>query len=79
MSAKVAADAFYNGEVENEVRLLLKDSSMQLDDFKMKKDSDREVLMEKIESIRSHTIYHHHQHECTQECKQRGRHLLLCQ
>ena len=74
MSAKVAADAFYNGELENEVRLLVNDyATMQLEDFKMKKDSDREVLMEKIESFRSHNIYHHREHECTPECKQRGK------
>ena len=72
LSPHVVADAFYNGEVENEIRLLVTGSSrLTLSDFTFRKDSDREVIMEKIESIRSQTIYHHH--DCTPDCKKRGK------
>ena len=66
------ADAFYNGELESEIRLLVTTSgTVTLSDFTFRKDSDREALMEKIESICSQTIYHHH--ECTPDCKKRGK------
>ena len=66
------ADAFYNGELESEIRLLVATSgTVTLSDFTFRKDSDREAMMENIESIRSQTIYHHH--DCTPDCKQRGK------
>ena len=78
MSAKVAADALYNGELGNEVRLLVNNyATMQLEDFKMKMDNEKEVLMEKIKSFCSHKTYHHREHECTPECKERGKYLSL--
>ena len=62
------ADAFYNGELESEIRLLATTrGTVTLSDFTFRKDSDREALMEKTESIRSQTIYHHH--DCTPDCK----------
>ena len=72
LNPHIVADAFYNGEVENEIRLLVNGSgSLTLTDFTFRKDSDREAIMEKIESIRSHTIYLHH--DCTTDCKKRGK------
>ena len=62
------ADAFYNGELESEIRLLVTTrGTVTLSDFTFRKDSDREALMEKTESIHSQTVYHHH--ECTPDCK----------
>ena len=61
LNPHTVADAFYNGELENEIRLLATTSdTVNLSDFTFRKDSDREAIMEKIESIRSQTIYHHH-------------------
>ena len=72
LNPHIVADAFYNGEVESEIRLLVNGSgSLTLTDFTFRKDSDREAIMEKIESIRSQTIYHHH--DCTTDCKKRGK------
>ena len=56
----------------SEIRLLVATSgTVTLSDFTFRKDSDREAMMENIESIRSQTIYHHH--DCTPDCKQRGK------
>ena len=72
LNPHTVADAFYNGELENEIRLLATTSdTVNLSDFTFRKDSDREAIMEKIESIRSQTMYHHH--DCTPDCKQRGK------
>ena len=61
-------DAFYNGELESEIRLLVTTrGTVTLSDFTFRKDSDREALTEKTESIHSQTIYHHH--DCTPDCK----------
>ena len=65
----IVADAFYNGEVENEIRHLVGEG-WKLQDFSFRNDSDRECIMEKIESIRCQRIYPHY--ECTVECKERG-------
>ena len=55
-------------ELESEIRLLVTTrGTVTLIDFTFRKDSDREALMEKIESIHSQTIYHHH--DCTPDCK----------
>ena len=72
LNPHTVADAFYNGELESEIRLLVTTSgTVTLSDFTFRKDSDREALMEKIESIRSQSIYHHH--DCTPDCKKRGK------
>ena len=64
MNPHTVGDAFYNGELENEIRILVTTSgTVNLSDFTFRKDSDREAIMEKIESIHSQTIYHHH--DCT--------------
>ena len=65
----IVADAFYNGEIENEIRQLVREG-WKFTNFSFKNDSDRERLMEVIESIRCERIYPHY--ECTAECKERG-------
>ena len=72
LNPHIVADAFYNGELKNEIRLLATTSdTVNLSDFTFRKDPDREAIMEKIESIRSQTIYHHH--DCTPDCKKWGK------
>ncbi len=67
----MAADAFYNGELEDEVRLLVAEHpSLQLCDFSFNVDADRERIMEQVESFRAQSIYPHH--SCTTECQERG-------
>ena len=47
-SPHTVADAFYNGELESEIRLLVTTrGTVTLSDFTFRKDSDREALMEK--------------------------------
>ena len=59
MTEKIAADAFYNGEIENEIRFLVlaTNPTFSLSHFTFKRDSDREETMEMIETIRSCSIY----------------------
>ena len=65
LSARTVAEAFYNGELENELRRI------KLVEYRMK-DSDRESCMEEIERIRRENIYPHPDSQCTAECKARG-------
>ena len=77
MTAKYAADAFYNGELESEIRLLvqLAEPPCSLSHFSFIRDSDREDIMETIEAIRSTSIYTHSETDCTSVCKKRGKSL----
>ncbi len=69
LSPRVVADAFYNGELESEIRFLIEEHpTLQLDDFPFNTDADREHIMEQVESFRD--IYPHN--SCTSECKERG-------
>ena len=70
ITARLASEAFYNSELESEVRLLVAEEKLTLDECTFQQDSDREKIMEKIEFIRSHSIYPHY--NCTAECKERG-------
>lgn len=70
LSPKNAADAFWNGELENEVRILSQESALTLDEAVFYTDSDREKIMDKVESLRSCSIYPHI--NCSSECKERG-------
>ncbi len=64
LSPHIVAEAFYNGEVESELRRIGKI------DFRLKRDEDREKCMEMIEERRRQVIYPHEM--CTMECQQRG-------
>ncbi|CAB4004747.1 Hypothetical predicted protein, partial [Paramuricea clavata] len=64
---KQVAAAFWNGELENELREL-----GVLDFFgKLRTDKDREEVMTEIDKIRAKTIYEHPQEECSDVCKER--------
>ena len=66
MSPRIVGKAFYNGEVENELRRIGRI------DYKFKKDSSREECMTIIEELRRQKIYPHDADMCTSECKKRG-------
>ena len=67
MSSKVAAKAFWVGEVEMELRRLAKE------DFRFHADKDLETCMNiMIEDIRRKSIYLHPESDCGEECKLRG-------
>ena len=70
LSPKNAADAFWNGELEHEVRTLSQENALTLDEAVFYTDSDREKIMDRVESIRSCSIYPHL--NCSSECKERG-------
>ena len=64
---KVAA-AFFNGEMENELRDL-----GRLDMFGlMKEDSNREKVMSEIDKIRAKSVYDHPSADCSDACKDHG-------
>ena len=69
LSSKIVAKAFWNGEVEHELRRLGRE------DFRFKYDSDLERCMVMIEDIRRQGVYEHPQ--CFQECKRRGKECIL--
>ena len=66
MSSKVAAKAFWAGEVEMELRRLTKE------DYRFHTDKDLEICMNMIEDIRRKSIYPHPESDCGQACKLRG-------
>ena len=64
---KVAA-AFFNGEMENELRDL-----GRLDMFGlMKEDNDREKVMSEMDKIRAKSVYDHPLADCSDAYKDRG-------
>ena len=70
LSPKNVADAFWNGELEHEVRALSRENALTLDETTFYMDSDRENIMDEVESVRSCSIYPHL--HCSSECKERG-------
>ena len=70
LTPRLVSEAFYNGEVESEVRTLLSDMKLTLDECIVHTDDDREAIMDRIESIRSNSIYPHSQ--CNTDCRERG-------
>ena len=70
LTPHIAAEAFYTGELEAELRRI------GYVDYYFKYDSDREKCMEMIESKRRKMIYPHPQVDCFADCKSRGIQLL---
>ncbi len=66
MTAENAAQAFYIGELEQELRRLNRT------DYVFKSDGDREKCFEMIESVRRENVYPHPESECSPGCKARG-------
>ena len=70
LTPRLVSEAFYNGEVEAELRTLASEMKLPIEESVFHTDSDRELVMEKIECIRSTSIYVHNQ--CTPACRERG-------
>ncbi|XP_068759139.1 uncharacterized protein [Montipora capricornis] len=65
---KQCSSAFWNGELETELRDL-----GRLDFFGlMKLNADREKVMQGINSVRAKSVYSHSSDDCSPECKKRG-------
>ena len=73
LTPHIAAEAFYTGELEAELRRICSVN------YYFKYDSDREKCMEMIESKRRKMIYPHPQADCFADCKSRGIIKLLYQ
>ena len=67
------AGAFFNGEMEAELRELGRLDMFQL----MKQDSDRENVMAEIDKIRAKSVYYHPSADCSEVCRERGEKSLL--
>lgn len=68
-SEKQCSSAFWNGELEAELRDLDRCDFFGL----LKKNDDREKVMEEVDRIRSKTNYQHPSDDCSEICKARGR------
>lgn len=66
LSPYMVSEAFYNGELENELRRI------ERVEYTFKRDSDRETCMQMVEEVRRKTVYPHNVDDCTEECKKRG-------
>ena len=65
---KQVAAAFWNGEMERELRDL-----GRLDFFGlMKEDEDREKVMIEIDKVRAKSVYDHPSEDCSDACKEGG-------
>lgn len=66
---KQCASAFWNGELESELR-----EPGRLDFFGlMKKNEDREKVMEEVDKICAKGVYSHSSDDCSDACKARGK------
>ena len=61
----LVGEAFYNGELENELRRIGKI------DYLFKRDSDREKCMEVVKEVSRASLYSHLDMDCTDDCKKR--------
>ena len=66
LTPRIVGEAFYNGELENELRRIGKI------DYLFKRDSDRERCMEVVEEVRCASLYPHLDMDCTDDSKKRG-------
>ena len=66
---KQCAAAFWNGELEDELREIGSLNFFGL----IKKDSDREKVMEEIHKYRAKSVYRHSPEDCSDDCKARGK------
>ncbi len=67
LTPHLVAVSFYNGEMEDELRVI------GMEAYIFKQDADRENCMEIIDESRRHAMYAHKAEQCTDECKKRGR------
>ena len=66
---KQCSSAFWNGELEDELREI-----GNLDFFGlMHRNHDREKVMDEVEKLRVNTVYGHPSEDCSDACKARGK------
>lgn len=65
---KQAAAAFWNGELETELRELGKLNFFGL----MKTNEDREKVMDEVDKVRAKSVYSHSPADCSDACKARS-------
>ena len=65
--SKTVASAFWNHQVEAELR------ERGWEEYLFVSSSSREDCMKKIDEERAKSIYPHHESNCSEECKQRGK------
>lgn len=66
---KQCSSAFWNGELESELREL-----GNLDFFGLLKENDsREKVMEEVDKRRGKSVYSHSEDDCSDACKARGK------
>uniref|UniRef100_K1R507 CxC5 like cysteine cluster associated with KDZ domain-containing protein n=1 Tax=Magallana gigas TaxID=29159 RepID=K1R507_MAGGI len=67
MTRKNTMEAFFNGELENELR-----DRKLVDTVSFSEDASREKVMKHIDTLRRTELYPHPQDECSEKCKQRA-------
>ena len=63
MTPEVAAELFYNGELELELKRI------GLEDYRFKMDSDRESCFERVDEVRRASVYPHPSNQCSPGCR----------
>lgn len=66
---KQCSSAFWNGELESELRELGNLAFFGL----LKENDSREKVMEEVDKIRSKSVYSHSEDDCSDACKARGK------
>ena len=66
LTPHLAAEAFYTGEVENELR------EIGCIDYRFFSNGDRQPCMEMIEERRIQNLYPHPADSCSTDCQKRG-------
>ena len=66
---KQCSSAFWNGELEAELRELGRLDFYGL----MKLNADREKVMQEVDKVRAKSVYCHSSDDCSAECKKRGK------
>ena len=66
MSPKNASNAFYNGELEAELRRIGDEN------YAFFSNEDREKCMDTLVQLRRKQIYPHEEDECSESCRNRG-------
>ena len=72
MTRKNTTEAFFNGEVESEIR-----ERRLIEETHFDEEVTRETIMQRIDAWRREELYPHLPSECSPLCKEKGRILLL--
>lgn len=67
MTRKNAAAAYFNGELQNELR-----EKGLIEKTSFTTENSREEIMKQVDAMRKRELYHHTADDCSALCKQRG-------